>query len=166
MKRIVVYYSYTGNTEKIANHIKEKLTCDILELTPRVPFSTNYDEVVAEYQNNSIDNKEVAINDININLEEYDEIIVGTPVWWYTMCPVITTFLKQYDLSNKKVYMYATNAGWLGHTFKDFIKLNPKSTLDNCLNVVFGSTEREKLVTDPKEIDKWIENISKGASHE
>lgn len=166
MKRIVVYYSYTGNTEKIANHIKEKLACDILELTPRVPFSTDYDEVVAEYQNNSIDNKEVAINDININLEEYDEIIVGTPVWWYTMCPVITTFLKQYDLSNKKVYMYATNAGWLGHTFKDFIKLNPKSTLDNCLNVVFGSNEREKLVTDPKEIDKWIENISKGASHE
>ncbi len=34
MKRIVVYYSYTGNTEKIANHIKEKLACDILELTP------------------------------------------------------------------------------------------------------------------------------------
>ena len=166
MKRIVVYYSYTGNTEKIANHIKGKLACDILELTPRVPFSTDYDEVVAEYQNNSIDNKEVSINDISINLEEYDEIIVGTPVWWYTMSPVITTFLKQYDLSNKKVYMYATNAGWLGHTFKDFIKLNPKSTLDNCLNVVFGSTEREKLVTDPKEIDKWIENISKGASHE
>lgn len=133
---------------------------------PRVPFSTDYDEVVAEYQNNSIDNKEVAINDISINLDEYDEIIVGTPVWWYTMCPVITTFLKQYDLSNKKVYMYATNAGWLGHTFKDFIKLNPKSTLDNCLNVIFGSTEREKLVTNPKEIDKWIENISKGASHE
>lgn len=64
------------------------------EQAPRVPFSTDYDEVVAEYQNNSIDNKEVAINDISINLDEYDEIIVGTPVWWYTMCPVITTFLK------------------------------------------------------------------------
>lgn len=43
MKRIVVYYSYTGNTEKIANHIKEKLACDILELTPwreRLTYAT------------------------------------------------------------------------------------------------------------------------------
>lgn len=66
MKRIIVYYSYTGNTKRIANYIKERLDCDILELSPRVPFSDDYDEVVAEYQNNSIDNKEVAINDINI----------------------------------------------------------------------------------------------------
>ena len=162
MKRIIVYYSYTGNTKRIANYIKEKLSCDILELTPRVPFSTDYDEVVAEYQNNSIDNKEVPINDININLDEYDEIIIGTPVWWYTMCPVITTFLKQYNLSNKKVYMYATNAGWLGHTFKDFIKLHQDSAISDCLNIVFDSTEIEKLITSEKEIDKWIENINKG----
>ena len=166
MKRIIVYYSYTGNTKRIANYIKEKLSCDILELTPRVPFSTDYDEVVAEYQNNSIDNKEVPINDININLDEYDEIIIGTPVWWYTMCPVITTFLKQYNLSNKKVYMYATNAGWLGHTFKDFIKLHQDSTISDCLNIVFDSTEREKLITSEKEIDKWIESINKGVHYE
>lgn len=166
MKKIIVYYSYTGNTKRIANYIKEKLDCDILELSPRVPFSTDYDEVVAEYQNNSIDNKEVAINDININLDEYDEIIIGTPVWWYTMCPVVTTFLKQYDLSNKKVYMYATNAGWLGHTFKDFIKLHQDSTIDDCLNVVFSSTERDELITKQEEIDKWIDSINKGVHYE
>lgn len=71
------------------------------------------------------------------------------------MCPVVTTFLKQYDLSNKKVYMYATNDGWLGHTFKDFIKLHQDNVIDDCLNVVFSSTERDKLITSEKEIDKW-----------
>lgn len=81
MKKLVVYYSYTGNTKKIALNIANTLSCDILELEPKVPFSTDYQEVVDEYQNNSISNKEVEIKDITLNLEAYDEIIVGTPVW-------------------------------------------------------------------------------------
>ncbi len=99
MKKLVVYYSYTGNTKKIADMIKNKLDCDILELEPLTPFSKDYDEVVNEYQNNSIDNKEVPIKDINVNLDDYDEIIIGTPVWWYTISPVVVTFLKENDLS-------------------------------------------------------------------
>ena len=91
MKKLVVYYSYTGNTKKIAEMIKNKLDCDILELEPLTPFSTDYDEVVNEYQNNSIDNKEVPIKDINVNLDNYDEIIIGTQVWWYTISPVFAT---------------------------------------------------------------------------
>ena len=59
MKKIVVYYSYTGNTKKIANMIKEKLNCDCIELTPKIPFSTDYQTVVDEYQNNSIDNMKI-----------------------------------------------------------------------------------------------------------
>ena len=54
MKKLVVYYSYTGNTKKIADMIKNKLDCDILELEPLTPFSKDYDEVVNEYQNNSM----------------------------------------------------------------------------------------------------------------
>ena len=152
MKKLVVYYSYTGNTKLIANKIQEKLNCDILEITPKIPFSTNYDEVVKEYQTNNID-RNVEINDININLDDYDELIIGTPVWWYTMCPVISTFLKKYDLSNKTINVFATNAGWLGHTFKDYEKLcNVKSSM----NIVFDSN---KLETNEKEINDWIEKL-------
>lgn len=152
MKKLVVYYSYTGNTKLIAHKIQEKLNCDILEITPKIPFSTNYDEVVKEYQTNNID-KNVEINDININLDNYDELIIGTPVWWYTMCPVISTFLKKYDLSNKIIDVFATNAGWLGHTFKDYEKLcNVKSSM----NIVFDSN---KLKTNEKEINDWIERL-------
>ena len=159
MKRLVIYYSYTGNTKKLALMIKDKLNCDILELEPEVPFSNDYDEVVSEYQNNSINNKVVEIKDINLNISEYDEIIIGTPVWWYTMCPVITTFLKQYDLTNKTIYPYATNAGWLGHTFVDFKKLCSNSTLKDGMNIVFSSTNLNELVTSEDEIEKWIKEL-------
>lgn len=158
MKRLVVYHSYTGNTKRIAEMIQKQLNCDILELQPKVPFSTDYQEVVDEYQNNSISNKEVEIKDIDLNLEAYDEIIIGTPVWWYTISPVVVTFLKKYDLSGKKIYLYATNAGWLGHTFIDFKKLCFNSSVEDGMNIVFKSYS-DQLVTSEDEIDKWIKNL-------
>lgn len=158
MKRLVVYHSYTGNTKRIAEMIQKQLNCDILELQPKVPFSTDYQEVVDEYQNNSISNKEVEIKDIDLNLEAYDEIIIGTPVWWYTISPVVVTFLKKYDLSGKKIYLYATNAGWLGHTFIDFKKLCSNSSVEDGMNIVFKSYS-DQLVTSEDEIDKWIKNL-------
>lgn len=159
MKKLVVYYSYTGNTKKIAKIIQEKLNCDILELTPKIPFSTDYQTVVDEYQNNSIDNKKVEINNINIDFSEYDEIIIGTPVWWYTISPVVTTFLKKYDLSTKKVYLFATNAGWLGRTFKDFEKLCTNAHTDECMNVVFDENNINMLKTSMQDINNWIEKL-------
>ena len=158
MKKIVVYYSYTGNTKKIANMIKEKLNCDILELTPKIPFSTDYQAVVDEYQNNSIQNKSVEINDIKIDLNQYDEIIVGTPVWWYTISPVIRTFLTKYDLTGKTIKPFATNAGWLGHTFQEIQKLCPNSKVEDEMNIVFESYS-DKLKTGEKEIDNWINSL-------
>lgn len=160
MKKIVVYYSYTGNTKKIANIIKEKLNCDILELTPKIPFSSNYQEVVDEYQNNSIENKNVKINDIEINLEEYDEVIIGTPVWWYTVSPVVVTFLKKYNFDNKIIIPFATNAGWLGKTFKDIAKLCPNSKIEKEMNIVFESYS-DKIKTNETEINNWIDSLKK-----
>ena len=58
-KRLVVYFSYTGNTRKIAEKIKGKLHCDILELKPVKPYSKDYQTVVAEQQNNENNKKTV-----------------------------------------------------------------------------------------------------------
>ena len=60
------------------------------------------------------------IKPLNIDLGKYDEVILGTPVWWYTFAPAMHTFLKKNDLSGKTIYPFATNGGWIGHTFKDF----------------------------------------------
>lgn len=159
MKSLVVYYSYSGNTKIIVDMIKNKIDCDVLKLEPKIPFSNDYDEVVKEYQNNNIDNKEVMIKDVNININEYDKIIIGTPVWWYTISPVVVTFLKKYNLDNKIIYPFATNAGWLGHTFNDFKKLCKNSIVNDGMNIVFKSYSNI-LKTDTKEIDEWINKIN------
>lgn len=91
---------------------------DILEIKPKVPYSSDYQSVVNEYQNNENEKLMPEIEDIGINLDDYDEIIIGSPVWWYTITPSIRTFLKENNLSGKRVIPFATNAGWLGRTLK------------------------------------------------
>ena len=158
MKKLVVFYSYTGHTKMIAESIQRKLNCDILEIKPVKPYSTDYQTVVDEEQNNSSVGKTPDIQKIDKNLNDYDEIIIGTPVWWYTIAPVIRTFLTQNDLSNKTIKPFATNAGWLGHTFKEIQKLCPNSKVDKGMNIVFESYS-DNLVTSPDEIEKWIDEL-------
>ena len=159
-KKIVIYYSYTGHTKMIAEKIKEILQCDILELKPVKKYSTNYDLVVEDEQNNSSTGKIVEIEKINIDLEEYDEIILGTPVWWYSIAPVVRAFLKENNLSCKKIIPFATNAGWLGKTFNEIKELCQGSRVEKEKSILFTENYKEnKLMTPFSEIKEWIESI-------
>lgn len=155
---IIIYHSYSGHTKMIANIIKKKLDCDVLELEPKYEFSSDYDEVVKEYQNNEKDKSTVVIKDININLDNYDEIIIGSPVWWYSITPVVREFLKENNLEGKTVIPFATNAGWLGGTFKEIEELCKNSSVTNEMNIVFGSYS-DDLVTSMDEINNWINTL-------
>ena len=155
MSKLVVYFSYTGNTRMIANKIKEKLNCDILEIKTVVPYSNDYDTVVNDEHNSEASNYLPEIQDISLDLSKYNEIILGTPVWWYRQVPAIRTFLTQKDLSGKVIKPFATNAGWLGRTFKEIKTLCPDSEVADGMNIVFESYS-DKLVTKEQEIDNWI----------
>lgn len=156
-KTIVIYHSYTGHTKMVADYIKEKLNCDILELKPKTPFSNDYQTVVDMYENNSINDKVIELEEININLDEYDEVILGSPVWWYIITPVIASFLKKYDLSKKEIYPFATNAGWIGSTFEDIKILCKNLGVKEGLNVLFSSQNEEmKMLTSYDEINSWL----------
>ena len=98
------------------------------------------------------------IQDIGIDLSKYDEIILGTPVWWYRPVPAIRTFLNQNDLSGKTIKPFATNAGWLGKTFKEIRTLCPNSEICEGMNIVFESYS-DKLVTKEQAIETWIKTL-------
>ena len=157
-KKLIIYFTYTNHTKMIADKIQQKLNCDIIEIKPVNKYSKDYQKVVDEEQNNSSSNKTPEIEKTNINLNKYDEIIIGTPVWWYTIAPVIRTFLTENDLSGKTIKPFATNAGWLGHTFQEIQKLCPNSKVEKGMNIVFTENYQEnKLITSIQEIEKWIE---------
>ncbi len=158
MCKLVVYFSYTNNTRKIANRIKEKLNCDILEIKTVIPYSEDYQSVVDDEHNSEASNYLPEIQDIGIDLSKYDEIILGTPVWWYRPVPAIRTFLTQNDLSGKIIRPFATNAGWIGRTFKEIKSLCPNSKVENEINIVFQSYS-DKLVTKEQDIENWINEL-------
>ena len=158
--KLLVYFSYTGHTKYIAEIIKQNINCDVIRLEPVIPYSNDYNKVVNDEQNQESSDKIPEIKDINIDLDLYDTIIIGTPVWWYRSAPVIRAFLKKYDLSNKIIIPYATNAGWLGKTFNEIKSLCSNSKVVNEFNIVFTSNYNEnELVTPIEEIENWINNI-------
>lgn len=158
MKTLLVYYSYTGNTKIIADIIKKELDCDVAQLKPKNLFlEEDYQAIVDEYQANESSKRCVEIEDINVDLSDYDKVIIGTPVWWYTITPVLREFLKNNDLSQKQVFAFATNAGWLGRTFKE---IESYCNVKKELNIQFAEDYREhKCLTSNDEIDKWISFI-------
>ncbi len=163
---LVIYYSFTGNSKKVSEYVKEKLNekdrkADTLELEPKVPFSTDYDEVVEEWQNNDI-KKDVEIKKVTIDLSKYKKIVLITCTWWYGISPVMKRFLKDYDLSDKDIIVASSNASWLGYCFRDYKTLLPNSNIKGELDLVFSSNEqeRDKMLTTQEEIDKWIEKLN------
>lgn len=157
---LVIYYSFTGNAKKIANYVKEKKNADILELEPKTPFSSSYDEVVDEWQNNDI-KRDVEIKDVNVDLSKYKNIVLITCTWWYEISPVMKRFLKKYDLSGKNIITASTNAGWIGHSLKDYEVLLKGPNIKGELNLRFSSNEgnRDEMITSIKDVDDWINKL-------
>lgn len=93
------------------------------------------------------------IEPLGVNLEEYDTIILGTPVWWYTFAPAVKTFLEQNDFSGKKIYTFATNGGWIGNTFKDVEKVCTGASVKGEINIRF---DEDKLRTPKNEIERLL----------
>ena len=159
-KTLVIYYSFTGNSKKVAEYVKEKLNADILELEPKEPFSNDYDEVVRQWQNNDI-KKDVEIKKIDEDLSKYNKIVLITSVWWYGITPVMKRFLKDYDLSGKDIIVASSNAGWVGHSLKDYNDLLLKSIIKGELNLEFSAEtgKRHEMLTPWSDVDKWIEKL-------
>ena len=159
-KALVIYYSFTGNSKKVAEYVKDKLNADILELEPKTPFSDDYDTVVEERQNNDI-KQDVEIREVNIDLANYKKIVLITCTWWYGISPIMKKFLKEYDLSGKDTIVASSNAGWIGHCFRDYKTLLPNFNIKGELDLLFSANEgeRDKMLTSWNEVDAWIEKL-------
>ena len=157
MKPIVLYYSYGGNTRRIAEKIKRTLHADMAEIRTVFPYTGSYDDVVDQGQQEVNSGFRPEICPLEIDLSQYDTVILGTPVWWYTFAPAISSFLHNVDLSGKTVFTFATNGGWIGHTFQDVRAACPNSTVQKGLDIRF---REDHQITSEAELQNWIHSIS------
>ena len=156
MKTLIVYYSYSGNTKRIAEMIQSKIGGDVARIETVNPYEGDYNSVVEQGKKEVDSGFAPEIKPMNINMSDYDTIVIGTPVWWYTYAPAVKTFLNENDFSGKTVYSFATNGGWIGHTFKDIQHECAGAEIKPGLNIRF---DEERLVTPEAEIYDWINKI-------
>ena len=115
MKTLVAYFSATGTTERAAKTMASKLGCDLYEIKPAVPYTSDDLNWMDKSSRSSLEMKDKssrpAIIKDGLDVSKYDRILVGYPVWWYTAPTIINTFLETYDFSGKTIVLWATSGG-------------------------------------------------------
>ena len=158
-KMLIVYYSWSnGNTKKIAEEIQQTTGADIVRIDTKTPYTGGYDAVVAQGQEEVQRGYEPPIKDLGIRLEDYDVIAIGTPTWWYTMAPAVRAFLRQYDLTGKRVYAFQTHGGQPGRALKDIRMLSKGENIGD-FSVEFDSMGGSKMKTTLDDLRAWIAAI-------
>jgi len=109
MKALVVYYSRTGHTKKAAETISDRLVCDTEEIIDTVDRSGPRGIICSGRQ--AMKKELTVIEDMKKDVSSYDIIIVGTPIWVFTMSTPVRTFIREYKDHFKKVAFFCTYGG-------------------------------------------------------
>jgi len=113
--KLVAYFSATGKTECLAKQLAQTVDADLFEIKPQIPYTEadlNWEDPNSRSTIEMKDPKSrpAVVGKVE-NMEEYDTIYVGFPIWWYVAPTIINTFLESYDLSEKAVVVFATSGG-------------------------------------------------------
>ena len=129
-KSLVVYFSWSGNTENVAKSIQSQTDSDIFEIVPATPYSDDYDAVVDLAQAEQSEDARPAIADSIENIADYNVIYVGYPNWWGDMPMILYTFFDSYDFSGKTVAPFCTSGGsTISASEQSIAALIPQATL-------------------------------------
>ena len=159
---LVVYYTWSkGNTEKIAERLADACGADIARIETVEPYPEDYDATVKQAQDEINAGFEPEIEPLEFDASAYDVIAVGTPTWWYTMAPAVSTFMGGVDWAGKTVVPFSTSAGWPGSTNSDIADAAEGATAGPSLEVTFDSTGGSKQKTPQAEVDAWIVDVKK-----
>lgn len=108
---LVVYFSWSGNTESVANEIQTQTGADIFEITPVDPYTDDYNTLLDIAQEEQASDARPAIAETVENFEQYEIIYFGFPNWWGDMPMILYTFLDEYDFSGKTIAPFVTSGG-------------------------------------------------------
>jgi flavodoxin len=114
-KTLVAYFSCTGVTEKLAQTLASVVKGDLYRIEPAVAYTTadlNWNDKASRSTVEMNDKKSrPALAAKVTNMEQYDTVFVGFPIWWGVAPRIINSFLESYDFSGKTVIPFATSGG-------------------------------------------------------
>lgn len=107
---LIAYFSWSGNTEQVAQIIQQETGGDLFEIAPATPYTDDYDELLNIAQQEQSDNARPELAGQVENWEQYDTIFVGYPNWWSDAPMAVYTFVESYDWDGKTLVPFNTSA--------------------------------------------------------
>ena len=146
-KILVAYFSATGNTQRLAERIIAATGADAFRIEAAEPYAENPYDDSDRIQNESYNNERPAVAVLPDNVEDYDVIFVGSPIWWHNPAMVVCTFLEHYNLKDKIIVPFFTYGAttYLQQSVDKIYEVTPESIH---LSTYTGGS-----------VDTWLRNI-------
>lgn len=135
---LVAYYSWGGNTKALAGHLAAATGGDLFAITPKTAYPTDYNACVEQAK------KEIAAKARPAlaawpDFAKYDVVLVGTPNWWGTLAPPVSTFVENEGLAGKAVALFQTHGGGGAQRCERDFKAQCKGTPAGRALIISGS---------------------------
>ena len=148
-KTLVAYFSATGTTAQAAKLLAKAAGADLYEIRPAVPYTKADLNWMDDKSRSSLEmhdpSSRPAIAGRAENMDAYDRIFLGFPIWWYVAPAIINSFLESYDFSGKTIILFATSGGSgfgkAGEVLKSTVSPTARSIKGRLLNGRLSESE-------------------------
>lgn len=152
---LVLYFSMTGNTQSVAEIIQDQVGGDIVRLETVQKYPSDYDELLDYAQNEQSENARPKLKTSIENINDYDVIFLGYPIWWGDMPMPVYSFLDEYDLSGKTIAPFVTHGGsGLSSTPEKIKQEEPNATVTNGFEV-----NGDNAASSGSDVTNWLNEI-------
>ncbi len=155
-RKLVASFSASGVTAKVAEKLSEAIGADLYAIEPEVPYTKADLDWMDKKSRSTIEMNNPAsrpaIAGKRDNMNDYDTVFVGFPIWWYVAPTIINTFLESYDLTGKTIIPFATSGG------SDMGKTNEK-LLPSCKGAKLLNGKVFKASVSGADLAKWAEGL-------
>ena len=155
-KSLVVFFSASGVTARLAEKLSKVVNGDLHEIYPKQPYTSNDLDWLNKESRSSIEMNDKsyrpAIANKVENMDKYDVIYIGFPIWWYIAPTIINTFLEQYDLNGKRIIPFATSgSSGMGNTNEEL--------KNSCGNAILLEGKRFDTSVNEADLGHWIDSL-------
>ena len=148
-KSVVLYFSATGTTKKIAERIAKESNSDIIEIIPKEEYKKEDLDYNNDCRANREQNDSKARPEIKntIDISKYDNIYLGYPIWWGTNPKIILTLLDTYDFTNKTIIPFCTSGSTgISRSVNDLRNYNNKLNIKDGKR--FSTNDNDEIIKD------------------
>ena len=156
-RKLVAYFSASGVTAKVAETLSETIGADLFAIEPKVPYTKADLDWMDKNSRSTLEMKDSTsrpeIARVRDNMDEYDTVFVGFPIWWYVAPTIINTFLESYNMTGKTIIPFATSGGsGMGKT--------NEMLLTSCKGAKLVEGKVLKANAGAKELDEWVSGLN------